>query len=97
MSAEFRRLTALEELKLNRSATELKYLLMAKGVEEPDAEALAHNTALVWLGADWGEERPASPLEVLALLSLGEIADLCEEYGRFLAEGTSPSPKEVGA
>lgn len=80
----FRRLGALEQLRLRREALPLLPRLLRLGAEPEDALALAYNAALLYRTME-AEPPFSSPEAVLERYSLGEIADLCETYRRVAA------------
>ena len=74
-------LSAERQLSLEQSFPALLPALMGRGLGLEDALALAHNITLLFLALR-PKEPLMAPLEVLTNYSLGEIARLCEQYGR---------------
>ena len=74
----YRRLAALDEIRMYQEEEKLSVVLSAMGLELNDARAIAHNTAFLWLSARW-EEQPSSPMALLFTMNLEEIAVKCTE------------------
>ena len=77
--AEFRSLTALDELRQPLLERELSAKLIAYGLPADDADAVAHNTVLLYFALNWNKNSN-NVFELLSVYSLGEIAELCENY-----------------
>lgn len=85
MGAVLERLSAVEELQLERTAREGFEYLMLRCPHQSDREgiwAVANNAALVCLSLkEGGRQRFGSVYELLERMSLKEIAELADEYG----------------
>lgn len=76
-----RRLSAGEQMAVEREHLLLLPMLLERGLGQDDAAALAYNTTLLYHAAAL-DSKPDGPAGLLELLSLGQIAALCEEYER---------------
>ena len=79
MIAGFRKLNALDELGLAARSRELSARIIALGVAEEDADAVAQNTALLHVALRREAPR-GDAFELLECFSLEELAELCENY-----------------
>lgn len=92
----FRKLSALDQLALNRESLRLLPLLLRQGLSCEDAVAVAYNAALLYRVV---EASPpfATPRQVLERYDLEEMASLCDAYHQVKAGSLEYGGREASA
>lgn len=77
VTPELVKMTAARQLKVLKNYPGLMPWIMAHGLSEADAKAVAYNAALVFYATGGGDGEIRSPFGVLEAYSLEEIARIC--------------------